>query len=71
MILALLIITAWMLILSLVLAVCLSARQGDRQQLKQAHPISERDEAPVIITAHPGRHAHPRDPAGLTTSATG
>ena len=39
MVLALLIITAcWMLILSLVLAICLSARQGDRQQLKQAHP---------------------------------
>lgn len=46
MVLALLIITAcWMLILSLVLAICLSARQGDRQQLKQAHPMSERNEA--------------------------
>jgi hypothetical protein len=80
--LALLIIALWILILSTVVCLCLSARQGDllqrevtqRRETAPACPTDDPIEPSVIslrITAQPGRRVYPCDPAGLTGSATG
>ncbi len=70
------IIVSWVLVLSVVVGLCLSARQGDlqQQQAAPAYATSDLIEPSVIsprITAPPGRHAYPCNPAGFTSSATG
>jgi hypothetical protein len=77
-------IAIWILILSLLIGVCLSARQGDLQQQQQlkvasAHPASDDPIGPPAtssrigsITAQPpGTHAHPPNPTVLTSGVTG
>jgi hypothetical protein len=81
MVLPLTIITtsSWILILSVIAGLCLSARRGDLQQLSATavEPTSERIEAPAIsaqITAHsaqPATHVYPCNPFGIAGSATG
>jgi|GEM_PF-4316587 len=78
--LPLIIITAsWILILTLIAGLCLSARRGDLQQLSAApeEPTSELIEAPAISawitaqSAQPARRVYPCNPLGITGSATG
>ena len=67
--------TTWLLTLSLIAALCLSARQGDLQQLDEAtatpraiNPL----ESPLFstrITAQQGRRAHPCEHVGITARA--
>jgi hypothetical protein len=75
------VIASWILILSMVLGLCLSARQGDRQQLSVAPAdlASDEIEPPMIsasITVRPGmdsapsgRRLYPCDPAYSSASA--
>ena len=76
MILLLIIIASWILILSVVAGLCMSARQGDLQQRDRApvHLAGDPIATPVIsapIAARSGRRVYPCDPLGITGSATG
>jgi hypothetical protein len=69
--LPLIIAAFWILVLSLVLAACVSARQGDLQQLKDAstHTTSDTIEPPASsprIAAQPGTRVYPCNPAVLS-----
>ena len=71
--------TSWILILSVIASLCLSARRGDLQQLSAAtvEPMSERIDAAAISaqitaqSAQPATHAYPCNPFGIAGSATG
>jgi len=73
--LVLIIIASWILILSVIVGLCLSAHQGDLQQLNDtpAHPASDPIAAASIsprITAQPSRRAYPCKPTGFPSGAT-
>jgi hypothetical protein len=68
------IIASWILVLSVIAGLCLSARQGDLQQRETApaYPAGDPIAAPVIsasIAARSSRRAYPCNP-GLTSGAT-
>jgi hypothetical protein len=87
MVLALIIIASWILILSVIVGLYLSARQGDLQErgsvpvyatsnlaepsLRPASDPAAPALIPPRITAQPSRRAYPCNPAGFPSSATG
>jgi hypothetical protein len=74
--LVLIIIASWTLILSVIVGLCLSARQGDLQEWRASPAYATSSPAePSIpqITAQPSRRLYPCNPAGIgiTTGAKG
>lgn len=69
----LIILAAWILVLSLVAGLCLAARRGD-VQLEQTHSRAERSEAPRSIVIPPSasaRRIERPEPAGDLVTAAG
>ncbi len=71
MVLALIIIASWILILSVIVGLCLSARQGDLQERGAAPAYATSNLAePSLRPAQPSRRAYPCNP-GFPSSAAG
>lgn len=72
MVLALIIISSWILILSVIVGLCLSAHQGDLQERGAAPAYATSNLAEASLRpAQSSRRAYPCNPAGFPSSATG